>query len=55
MPPRKIGQVVAWCIENRYLDDDRFVGQFIASRAAKAMVRRASARSSARKGLPASR
>ncbi|WP_407262356.1 recombination regulator RecX [Klebsiella quasipneumoniae] len=30
--PEELEQVVAWCIENRYLDDNRFVGQFIASR-----------------------
>lgn len=28
-------KVVAWCIESRYLDDDRFVQQFIASRSRK--------------------
>ena len=31
----ELEQVVAWCIENRYLDDNRFVGQFIASRSRK--------------------
>jgi regulatory protein len=45
--------VVAWCIENRYLDDDRFVASLSPAVAAKAMARRASARSSTRKGLPA--
>ncbi|EMX9241586.1 recombination regulator RecX [Klebsiella pneumoniae] len=33
--PDDLKQVVAWCIENRYLDDNRFVGQFIASRSRK--------------------
>ncbi|MEV8973111.1 recombination regulator RecX [Klebsiella quasipneumoniae] len=33
--PEELEQVVAWCIENRYLDDNRFVGQFIASRSRK--------------------
>lgn len=33
--PEELEQVVAWCIENRYLDDHRFVGQFIASRSRK--------------------
>ncbi len=33
--PDELEQVVAWCIENRYLDDNRFVGQFIASRSRK--------------------
>ncbi|MEG0101630.1 MAG: recombination regulator RecX [Citrobacter sp.] len=28
-------KVIAWCIESRYLDDDRFVQQFIASRSRK--------------------
>ena len=46
--PDELEQVVAWCIENRYLDDNRFGGQFIASRS-----RRAFARSSARKALRA--
>lgn len=43
--PDELEQVVAWCIENRYLDDNRFVGQFIASRSRKgygpARIRRA--------------
>ncbi|HFK3785231.1 TPA: recombination regulator RecX [Klebsiella oxytoca] len=33
--PEEVDNVVEWCIENRYLDDDRFVGQFIASRSRK--------------------
>lgn len=33
--PEELEHVVAWCIENRYLDDNRFVGQFIASRSRK--------------------
>ncbi len=33
--PDELEQVVARCIENRYLDDNRFVGQFIASRSRK--------------------
>lgn len=33
--PEELEQVVAWCIENHYLDDNRFVGQFIASRSRK--------------------
>lgn len=33
--PEELEQLVAWCIENRYLDDNRFVGQFIASRSRK--------------------
>ncbi|VGP74393.1 Regulatory protein RecX [Klebsiella quasipneumoniae subsp. similipneumoniae] len=33
--PEELQQVVAWCMENRYLDDNRFVGQFIASRSRK--------------------
>ena len=33
--PDELEQVVAWCIENRYLDDNRFVGQLIASRSRK--------------------
>lgn len=33
--PEELEQVIAWCIENRYLDDNRFVGQFIASRSRK--------------------
>ncbi|SXD27818.1 recombination regulator RecX [Klebsiella quasipneumoniae] len=33
--PEELEQVVAWCIENRYLDDNRLVGQFIASRSRK--------------------
>ncbi|MCL8071403.1 recombination regulator RecX [Klebsiella quasipneumoniae] len=33
--PEELEQVVAWCIENRYLDDNRFLGQFIASRSRK--------------------
>ncbi|VTM58515.1 Regulatory protein RecX [Klebsiella pneumoniae] len=34
-PPTSWSRFVAWCIENRYLDDNRFVGQFIASRSRK--------------------
>lgn len=45
--PEEVDNVVEWCIENRYLDDDRFVAQFIASRSRKgygpARVRRAKA------------
>ena len=33
--PEEVDTVVAWCIENRYLDDGRFVRQFIASRSRK--------------------
>lgn len=33
--PEEIDQVVAWCIEHSFLDDSRFVRQFIASRARK--------------------
>ncbi len=33
--PEEVDRVVAWCIENRYLDDQRFVRQFIASRSRK--------------------
>ncbi len=33
--PDELEQVVAWCTENRYLDDNCFVGQFIASRSRK--------------------
>ncbi|MDU7914947.1 MAG: regulatory protein RecX [Klebsiella grimontii] len=32
---RRVDNVVEWCIENRYLDDERFVRQFIASRSRK--------------------
>ncbi|WP_142502486.1 recombination regulator RecX [Klebsiella sp. 2680] len=31
----EVENVVAWCIDNRYLDDERFVHQFIASRSRK--------------------
>ena len=31
----EVEQVVAWCIDNHYLDDERFVRQFIASRGRK--------------------
>ncbi|WEF29134.1 recombination regulator RecX [Klebsiella aerogenes] len=31
----ELEQVIGWCIENRYLDDQRFVRQFIASRSRK--------------------
>ncbi|WP_312952229.1 recombination regulator RecX [Superficieibacter sp.] len=34
-PPEDVDRVVAWCIENNYLDDSRFVQQFIASRSRK--------------------
>ena len=44
-PPRRAGAGCRRCIENRYLDDNRFVGQFIASRSRKgygpARIRRA--------------
>ena len=33
--PEEVDTVVAWCIENRYLDDGRFVRQFIGSRSRK--------------------
>ena len=33
--PEEVDKVVEWCIENRYLDDERFVRQFIASRSRK--------------------
>ena len=33
--PEEVDRVVEWCIENRYLDDERFVRQFIASRSRK--------------------
>ncbi|HCB1502236.1 TPA: recombination regulator RecX [Klebsiella michiganensis] len=33
--PEEVDKVVEWCIDNRYLDDDRFVRQFIASRSRK--------------------
>ena len=33
--PEDYDKVIAWCIESRYLDDDRFVRQFIASRIRK--------------------
>ena len=33
--PEELEQVVGWCLENRYLDDQRFVRQFIASRSRK--------------------
>lgn len=33
--PEDYDKVIAWCIESRYLDDDRFVQQFIASRSRK--------------------
>ncbi|MBA7842960.1 recombination regulator RecX [Klebsiella sp. RHBSTW-00484] len=33
--PEDVDKVVEWCIDNRYLDDDRFVRQFIASRSRK--------------------
>ena len=34
-PPEEVEKVIAWCIENRYLDDSRFVQQFIAGRSRK--------------------
>lgn len=33
--PEDYDKVIAWCIESRYLDDGRFVQQFIASRSRK--------------------
>ncbi|QLZ58711.1 recombination regulator RecX [Citrobacter freundii] len=33
--PENYDKVIAWCIESRYLDDERFVQQFIASRSRK--------------------
>jgi len=33
--PEDVDRVVAWCCENHYLDDGRFVQQFIASRSRK--------------------
>ncbi|MDD9652182.1 recombination regulator RecX [Klebsiella pasteurii] len=33
--PEEVDKVVEWCIENHYLDDERFVRQFIASRSRK--------------------
>ncbi len=51
--PDELEQVVAWCIENRYLDDNRFVGQFIASRSRKGLWSGAHSPSSARKALRA--
>lgn len=33
--PEEVDKVVEWCIDNRYLDDVRFVSQFIASRSRK--------------------
>ncbi|WES67262.1 recombination regulator RecX [Superficieibacter sp. HKU1] len=33
--PEDFDRVIAWCIENHYLDDSRFVQQFIASRSRK--------------------
>ncbi|STA75726.1 regulatory protein [Citrobacter freundii] len=33
--PEDYDKVIAWCIESRYLDDDRFVQQFISSRSRK--------------------
>ncbi|CAM3396003.1 Regulatory protein RecX [Klebsiella spallanzanii] len=33
--PEEVDKVVEWCIDNRYLDDARFVSQFIASRSRK--------------------
>ena len=33
--PEEVDKVVEWCIENRYLDDERFVRQIIASRSRK--------------------
>ncbi len=51
--PDELEQVVAWCIENRYLDDNRFVGQFIASRSRKGYGPARIRQSSARKALRA--
>ena len=34
-PPEDVEKVIAWCFENRYLDDLRFVRQFLASRSRK--------------------
>ena len=34
-PPEDVEKVVAWCFENRYLDDRRFVTQFMAGRSRK--------------------
>lgn len=34
-PPEDVEKVVAWCFENRYLDDGRFVQQFMAGRSRK--------------------
>ena len=52
--PRRAGAGCRRCIENRYLDDNRFVGQFIASRSRKgygpARIRRSSARKALRAG-----
>lgn len=33
--PEELEQVIAWCLEHNFLDDGRFVRQFIASRARK--------------------
>ncbi|WP_428943873.1 regulatory protein RecX [Pantoea sp. FN060301] len=33
--PEQIDRVVAWCYENRYLDDAHFAGRFVASRSRK--------------------
>lgn len=51
--PDELEQVVARCIENRYLDDNRFVGQFIASRSRKGYGPARIRQSSARKALRA--
>ena len=51
--PEELEQVVAWCIENRYLDVTVLSASSSPAGAAKAMARRAFVRSSARKGLPA--
>jgi regulatory protein len=33
--PEDVDKVIAWCMENNYLDDARFARQFIASRSRK--------------------
>lgn len=33
--PEELEEVISWCLEHRFLDDERFVHQFIASRARK--------------------
>lgn len=53
--PEDIEKVIAWCHEQRYLDDEHFAERYIASRATKATARSVFVRSYSKKAFHARR